>query len=98
MDAELDPIEALRFFCSQHFPGQAWLDSETLFDAVMAAQGAVEAAERERIAQHFDARDRGPDGKPLGLGFYDPHEPAAIIRALRPNVGIDRPAAFGGSG
>ena len=41
---------------------------------------AVEAAERERIAQHFDSRDKGAGG------FYDPHEPAEIIRALGPNV------------
>lgn len=45
---------------------------------------AMLAAERERIAQHFDARDTGKDGKPLGIGFYDPHEPAEIIRALGP--------------
>jgi hypothetical protein len=47
---------------------------------------AAVAAERERIAKHFDARDRGPDGKPIGIGFYDPHEPAEIIRALKPNT------------
>jgi hypothetical protein len=46
---------------------------------------AAVAAERERIAQHFDARDMGKDGKPRGIGFYDPHEPAEIIRALGPN-------------
>jgi hypothetical protein len=42
----------------------------------------TQAAERERIAKHFDARNTGQDGKPLGIGFYDPHEPAEIIRAL----------------
>lgn len=51
------------------------------------------AEERERIAAHFDERDRGPDGKPLGLGFYDPHEPAEIIRALGPNVNSAAPRA-----
>ena len=51
---------------------------------------AVRAAERERIARHFDARDRGRDGEPMGIGFYDPHEPAEIIRALGPNVAIKR--------
>ena len=36
----------------------------------------VRADERERIALHFDQRDKGAGG------FYDPHEPAEIIRAL----------------
>ena len=49
------------------------------------------AAESERIARHFDARDRGKDGKPLGIGFYEPHEPAEIIRALATNVEANRP-------
>lgn len=44
------------------------------------------AEERERIAAHFDDRDRGHDGKPLGVGFYEPHEPAEIIRSLGPNT------------
>lgn len=48
------------------------------------AEQAV-AAERARIAAHFDERDRGHDGKPLGAGFYEPHEPAEIIRSLGPN-------------
>lgn len=37
----------------------------------------IEAHERERIAAHFDSRDKGVGG------FYDPHEPAQIIRALK---------------
>ncbi len=37
---------------------------------------AVEQATRERIAQHFDSLDKGAGG------FYDPHEPAEIIRSL----------------
>jgi len=32
-----DALEALRFFCSQHLPAKAWLDSEPLFAAVKAA-------------------------------------------------------------
>jgi hypothetical protein len=40
---------------------------------------AAVAAERERIARVFDARDKGAGG------FYDPHEPAEIIRALGPD-------------
>ncbi len=41
---------------------------------------AAVAAERERIARHFDSLDKGVGG------FYDPHEPAWIIRNLGPNV------------
>lgn len=52
------------------------------YQALEAHLSEMLAAERERIAQHFDARDKGPDGKPLGIGFYDPHEPAEIIRSL----------------
>ena len=37
---------------------------------------AAVAAERERIAAHFDARDFGVGG------FYDAHEPAQIIRTM----------------
>jgi hypothetical protein len=37
---------------------------------------AAVAEERERIARHFDARDKGCGG------FYDAHEPAEIIRAM----------------
>ena len=32
--------------------------------------------EREACAKVFDARDKG-------TGFYDPHEPAEIIRAMK---------------
>lgn len=52
-----------------------WLGAwdRSAFDAYISA--AV-AAERERIAQEFDRRDAGVGG------FYDPHEPAEIIRAM----------------
>jgi hypothetical protein len=33
----------------------------------------VASAERERLAKVFDELDKG-------IGFYDPHEPAEIIR------------------
>ena len=46
---------------------------------------AAVAAERERIAKHFDSLDKGVGG------FYDPHEPAWIIRNLGPNVAGNRP-------
>lgn len=32
---ELEPIERLRFFCSEKLLPQAWLDSEELFEAVV---------------------------------------------------------------
>lgn len=48
--------------------------------AYLDAVASAVAAERERIARHFDERDTGAGG------FYDPHEPAEIIRALGPNV------------
>ena len=53
---------------------------ETMFrvvrEEVEAALAAGVAAERERIAAEFDARDKGVGG------FYDAHEPAEIIRAM----------------
>ena len=47
--------------------------------AVWAALGSVQAEERERIAEHFDSRDKGVGG------FYHLHEPAEIVRSLGPN-------------
>jgi hypothetical protein len=37
----------------------------------------VASAERERLAKVFDELDKG-------IGFYDPHEPAEIIRSRGP--------------
>ena len=55
-------------------PGMAW-SRIRVEEAMRAAQrDAIEAAAKE-----FDRRDGG-----TGLGFYDPHEPAEIIRALLP--------------
>ena len=51
-----------------------------LREMLCASIDAALSEERERIAQHFDSRDKGVGG------FYDPHEPAEIIRALGPNV------------
>jgi hypothetical protein len=52
-------------------------ERERLTDAAMkAAEKAVDVAialERERLAKVFDELDKG-------IGFYDPHEPAEIIR------------------
>ena len=79
------PEDALR---QQAFVILSRLQSGTEDVVRLDAALAAVAAERERIAQHFDARDRVPDGKPMGIGFYDPHEPAEIIRAFGPNVDI----------
>lgn len=48
---QLGPIEALRFFCSKNMSAQAWLDVESLFDAVIADRATAVAAERERCAR-----------------------------------------------
>lgn len=53
----------------------AQLDRLERFAAIAYAAGAE--AMKERCAKEFDRRDGG-----LGIGFYDPHEPAEIIRAL----------------
>lgn len=47
--------------------------------AAALADARREGAEqmREAAATEFDRRDGG-----TGIGFYDPHEPAEIIRAL----------------
>lgn len=50
MAENLSPIETLRFFCSQNFLGQAWIESEPLFEAVVAEIGALRAdAQRYRL-------------------------------------------------
>ena len=85
MDERTKTIDRIVRNFAPHTPG-CWA-------AVAAAYDAAVAAERERIAAHFDERDRGRDGKPLGLGFYEPQEPAEIIRALGPNVGAKLPHA-----
>ena len=56
-----------------------------LREMLCASIDAALSEERERIAQHFDSRDKGVGG------FYDPHEPAEIIRALGPNVEVEAP-------
>lgn len=74
-DAEL---EALAVKC-----GIYWVNEKTAYihaDTMRAFAEALFKAERERIAQHFDSRDKGAGG------FYDPHEPAEIIRAMRANA------------
>ena len=53
-----------------------WLAVTWAYDAGVAAGADTE---RERIAREFDRRD-------TGNGFYEPHEPAEIVRALGPNA------------
>jgi hypothetical protein len=43
-------------------------------DALKAFEALVRADEREACAKMFDDRNNG-------IGFYEPHEPAEIIRA-----------------
>lgn len=67
------------------WPGAApWQGHHAL---MVSALPALLAAERERIAVHFDSRDKDSGG------FYEPHEPAKIIRALGPNVKVEPPRA-----
>ena len=42
----------------------------------------VAAAERERIAAEFDRRAVYSDGTPSS-GWYEPHEPAEIVRGMK---------------
>ena len=67
-------------------------------DRVRAYAAEQVAAERERIARHFDKKDTGKDGKPLGIGFYEPHEPANIIRNLRPKAADKKNSLIGTHG
>jgi hypothetical protein len=85
LEPEREEVERINALGRQH------IDQMNLIGALelVAFARAVQAEERERIAAHFDERDRGPDGKPLGIGFYDPHEPAEIIRALWPNDEVE---------
>jgi hypothetical protein len=55
-------------------PGPQWTAIFEQFAALVAA------AERERIAQEFDRRAVYADGTPSS-GWYEPDEPARIIRA-----------------
>ena len=47
--------------------------SPEAFEKVVRFAALVASAERERLANVFDERDKG-------IGFYDTHEPAEIIR------------------
>lgn len=52
---ETDPIERLRFFCSQAMGGQDWLDVEQFFNDVIAERGYIEkrakTAEKEWMSR-----------------------------------------------
>lgn len=57
-------------------------DGEIEADAMFASFAALVAArERERVAQEFDRRAVLSDGGPA-VGWYEPNEPAEIVRAL----------------
>lgn len=58
---------------SESFDGLREMIAAALADAERAGAEAM----REAAAAEFDRRDGG-----TGIGFYDPHEPAEIVRAL----------------
>lgn len=61
--------------------GSTLPEDKRFLAAVAALAYAAGAADmKERCAKEFDRRDGG-----FGIGFYDPHEPAEIIRALGDN-------------
>jgi hypothetical protein len=72
--------------------GSAWhlqlLDEQDQADMLAFGRACMEV-EREWIAAHFDSRDKGAGG------FYDPHEPAKIIRALGRGLKLSRPEGLG---
>lgn len=67
-----------RFPVAQRSDGR-WVDvgSELAQFAAMVA-----ASERERVAAEFDRRAVYSDGTPAS-GWYEPHEPAEIVRGMK---------------
>ena len=57
-------------------------DSDLLLGELERFASLVAAAERERIACEFDRRAVYADGTPSS-GWYEPHEPAEIVRAMK---------------
>ena len=55
-----------------------WYETEGVVNEELLIKFAalVASAERERLAKVFDELDKG-------IGFYDPHEPAEIIRGQK---------------
>ena len=60
----------------------SWVDISVELERFAAL---VAAAERERIACEFDRRAVYADGT-QSSGWYEPHEPAEIVRAMRPKA------------
>lgn len=52
------------------------------WDRVEVFAARIAAAEQERIAQEFDRRAVYSDGTPSS-GWYEPHEPAEIVRSMK---------------
>lgn len=69
-----------------------WSESDAQTVAFFLRLAALVAArERERVAQEFDRRAVLSDGGPA-VGWYEPNEPAEIVRALNTEgEGNDRP-------
>lgn len=66
VDVHITDLEAFAALVIKNLKPSLQIEFEKMF-----IKGA--AAERERLAKVFDERDKG-------IGFYDPHEPAEIIR------------------
>lgn len=62
-------------------------DSDLLLTELERFATLAAAAERERIACEFDRRAVYDDGTPSS-GWYEPHEPAEIVRAMRPKADV----------
>jgi len=55
-DDKLEPIEQLRYFCSNHLPAEAWLDSEDYFEAVVAEIKQLKKELSECIEMYDDGQ------------------------------------------
>lgn len=65
--------------------------AQRLYQQLAKFAALVAARERERVAQEFDRRAVLSDGGPA-VGWYEPNEPAEIVRALNTEgEGNDRP-------
>lgn len=80
-DKELRELAQLNNYPDEHMDllvqwGRRVLMAQRQFDLELMTENIRVAVrnEREACAKEFDERDNG-------IGFYDPHEPAEIIRA-----------------
>lgn len=71
--AALNPVEKLRFFLSTVLAGQAWLDTEPLFDDIEAAIQAAEERAREAEGK-LVAIAAACEGKPVVQALCDAYD------------------------